>query len=61
LQKIETLQTHFNNEVYQKAVNILEKYFGAEEVGDETITAVNQNQQTFTFAAANQNQGFQFN
>ncbi|KAG2379162.1 hypothetical protein C9374_007800 [Naegleria lovaniensis] len=35
LDLIEKLQTHPNNEIYEKALEILETYFGVEEDGDE--------------------------
>ncbi|CAN1281393.1 Importin subunit alpha-2 [Linum perenne] len=48
LEKIETLQSHDNNEIYEKAVKILETYWLEEE--DETLPPGDGNQQ----------QGFQF-
>lgn len=37
LDKIETLQEHQNNDVYQKAICIIETYFGTDEMEDENI------------------------
>ncbi|KAI3440506.1 Importin subunit alpha [Psidium guajava] len=52
LDKIESLQTHDNNEIYEKAVKILERYW-AEEDGaeDDAQDAVNGDAQGFTFGA----------
>lgn len=38
LDKIENLQSHDNNEIYEKAVKILEKYW-VEEDEDQNLTA----------------------
>ena len=35
--KLEALQEHHNEDVYQKAVGLLEKYFGEEEGDDENL------------------------
>lgn len=72
LDKIESLQTHDNNEIYEKAVKILERYW-AEEDGveddtqddteDDTQDAVNGDAQGFTFGANAPNlpsNGFKF-
>lgn len=49
LDKIESLQTHDNNEIYEKAVKILEKYW-AEEDEDQTLEdSAAMNQQGFGF------------
>ena len=48
--KLETLQTHHNEEIYQKAVGLLDKYFGEDDDDDESLlpdAAAN----TFTFGA----------
>ncbi|KAL8540950.1 hypothetical protein ACS0TY_002281 [Phlomoides rotata] len=39
LDKIENLQSHDNNEIYEKAVKILEKYWVEEEEEDQNVTA----------------------
>lgn len=67
LDKIEFLQSHNNIEVYQKAFDIIEKYFGTDEE-EATVPTVDENAQQFTFGApppaANNNQdqptNFQF-
>lgn len=62
LDKIEALQRHNNQDIYDKAVKILETYFGG-EVEDGTTPAMDVSQQTYSFgtAGAPQQQGtFQF-
>lgn len=39
LDKIENLQSHDNNEIYEKAVKILEKYWVEEDEDDQNVTA----------------------
>jgi len=52
LTKIEQLQHHENQEIYEKAIRILETYFGGEEDVDSNIApAVAEGQQTFAFGA----------
>lgn len=51
LDKIEALQNHQNNDIYEKAVKILESYFAAEEETGLAPT-VDPNQQTYQFGAA---------
>jgi len=48
LDKIESLQNHSNNDVYDKALQIIEIYFGAEE--EDQNLAPNQTVNTFQFA-----------
>lgn len=48
LDKIEALQSHQNNEIYEKAVRILETYFGAEEESFSNL-APQQDQNAFQF------------
>jgi len=44
IEKLENLQEHENHEVYQKAVSILENYFGGVEAESENIApSINQN------------------
>ena len=65
LDKIENLQTHDNNDIYEKAVKVLEKYWAEE---DEEVQAIqdgtNFNQQGgFNFGSAQPNipsGGFKF-
>ncbi|XP_010549392.1 PREDICTED: importin subunit alpha-4 [Tarenaya hassleriana] len=50
LDKIENLQTHDNNEIYEKAVKILERYWAEEEEDQNHQDAMNENaQQGFNF------------
>lgn len=46
LEKIENLQSHDNNEIYEKAVKILEAYWLEE---DDTLPAVDESQPGFNF------------
>jgi len=48
IDKLEALQEHSNEDIYQKAVNLLEKYFNAEEDGAENMAP--SNNQTYSFA-----------
>jgi len=59
LEKIENLQNHPNNEIYKKAVDILEAYFAAED--DEVQQVAPQTgQSTYTFGTQMPNNGFKF-
>ncbi|KAK4491344.1 hypothetical protein RD792_002080 [Penstemon davidsonii] len=49
LDKIENLQSHDNNEIYEKAVKILEKYWAEEEEDQNLGDGVDGNQQGFNF------------
>jgi hypothetical protein len=50
LDKIENLQTHDNNEIYEKAVKILERYWAEEEDGEPIVQdGGDGNQQGFAF------------
>jgi importin subunit alpha-1 len=68
LDKIEFLQSHENIEIYQKAFDIIERYFGTEEEDKEVAPAVDNNTNQFSFPTAAQQQqqqqqvqqGFQF-
>lgn len=53
LDKIESLQTHQNNDIYEKAVKILETYFGLddEEEGGDTGPEVVDGDQTYAFGS----------
>jgi len=58
LDKIEQLQNHSNNEIYEKSVKILETYFAAEEEDESSIApGMDSSQQTFTFGGMNAPQG----
>jgi importin subunit alpha-2 len=68
LDKIEFLQSHENMEIYQKAFDIIEHYFGSEEEDKDVAPAVDANTNQFTFAPPGVSepipgapaQGFQF-
>lgn len=67
LDKIEFLQSHENMEIYQKSFNIIEKFFGSEELEDEKVEpTVDESSNTFMFNTSNTNgsdntsSGFQF-
>lgn len=49
ISKLEALQEHEHNEVYQKAMGIVEKHFGGEDEESENLAPVNQNQNQMTF------------
>lgn len=61
LDKLENLQNHSNEDVYKKAVQILERFFGLEDEEDATV-APQAGPQGFAFAAPTQppSAGFQF-
>lgn len=63
LDKIEYLQSHENPEIYQRAFNLIEKYFGSEETDtniDPVVDADNQQYQ-FTVAPSEENKQKPFN
>lgn len=60
LDKIEQLQTHQNNDIYEKAVKILEVYFGGEEEDATLVPQMDANQQTYQFGANIPQGGFKF-
>uniref|UniRef100_A0A3B3Z9E9 Importin subunit alpha n=1 Tax=Periophthalmus magnuspinnatus TaxID=409849 RepID=A0A3B3Z9E9_9GOBI len=49
LDKIEFLQGHENQEIYQKAFDLIERYFGVEEEDSNLAPQVDQNQGQFLF------------
>lgn len=49
LDKIEFLQSHENQEIYQKAFDLIEHYFGVEEEDASLAPQVNQSQGQFIF------------
>lgn len=52
LDKIENLQTHDNNEIYEKAVKILERYWAEEEEENQNVeNGGDGNQQGFSFGS----------
>lgn len=64
LDKIENLQSHDNNEIYEKAVKILERYWAEEEEEQNLLDGVSENTpQGFNFGnnqAAPPPGGFKF-
>jgi hypothetical protein len=63
LDKIEFLQSHENMEIYQKAFDIIERYFGTEEEDKEIAPATDANTNQFSFqqaGAEQEQQGFNF-
>ncbi|KAL5580371.1 hypothetical protein UlMin_012813 [Ulmus minor] len=64
LEKIESLQSHDNNEIYEKAVKILERYWAEEEEDEQTMQNNGDgNQQGFVFGGNQPNLppgGFKF-
>jgi len=57
LDHIEALQSHNNNEIYEKVVNILETYFAAEEDDQNTTPNVNLNDGAFSFGMSSGGSG----
>uniref|UniRef100_A0AAR2LX25 Importin subunit alpha n=1 Tax=Pygocentrus nattereri TaxID=42514 RepID=A0AAR2LX25_PYGNA len=49
LDKIEFLQSHENQEIYQKAFDLIEHYFGVEEEDATLVPQVDENQQQYLF------------
>lgn len=62
LDKIEFLQSNENREIYQKAFDMIERYFGTEEEDGAIAPEVDQNADQYQFQAANNAPmgGFQF-
>lgn len=61
LDKIENLQDHENEQVYKAALELIEKYFGAEDVDDKLATpSTTEGTYQFNAAAAIPQQGFSF-
>jgi len=56
IDKLEQLQNHQHNEIYEKAVNILELYFAAEEE-ESSLTPQVSAQGNYTFGNINSNPG----
>lgn len=62
IEKLEGLQEHENQEVYEKAVHIIETYFNGEEEGEsENCAPTNSNPNTFGFGISNANTSKAFN
>ena len=49
LEKIEALQNHTNNDIYEKAMRILEQYFGLEDEEDQNLARMDASGSQFTF------------
>ena len=63
MDKIEFLQSHENMEIYQKAFDIIETYFGSEEEDTKLAPSVDAQGQQFNFNPDQQqqpSQGFEF-
>jgi len=62
LDKIEFLQNHDNQDIYKKAFDIIERYFGTEEEDKDLAPQVDANAQQFQFNAGENAPvgGFQF-
>lgn len=61
LDRIEFLQSHKNREIYQKAFDMIEKYFGTEEEDKAVAPQVDENMQQYQFNTNNaQMGGFEF-
>lgn len=64
LDKIEFLQSHQNLDIYQKAFDIIDRYFGSEEEDTRIAPSVEPEGQQFQFTAPDSTQmpvqGFQF-
>jgi len=58
LDKIEQLQNHQQNEIYEKAMKIIQKYFGFED--DDAMAPAAEANNQFTFGAAAPQGGFNF-
>ncbi|KAG7212988.1 hypothetical protein KM043_002328 [Ampulex compressa] len=64
LDKIEFLQSHKNRDIYQKAFDIIERYFGSEEEDTRIVPSIDSQGQQFQFTAPDSSklpvQGFEF-
>lgn len=49
LDKIEYLQNHENQDIYHKAFDIIERYFGAEDEDDKLAPKVDDDSHQFSF------------
>jgi len=57
LDKIENLQRHENNEIYEKSVQLIQKYFGSIEEDDEMALAPSESATKFSFGAQSSSAG----
>ena len=62
MDKIEFLQSHENMEIYQKAFDIIETYFGSEEEDANLAPSIDEQGQQYSFNPEPQepSQGFEF-
>lgn len=60
LDKIEYLQSHENPEIYQRAFNLIEKYFGNDDTDTNIDPVVDATNQQYQFNAENKQTSFQF-
>ena len=63
LDKIEFLQNHENQDVYQKAFDMIERFFGSEEEDRSLAPQIDESAQQFQFNSGDQQppaEGFQF-
>ena len=62
LDKIEFLQNHENQEIYQKAFDIIERYFGTEVEDNQIAPQTDESGQQYNFAPEENapSGGFQF-
>ena len=60
LDKIEFLQSHENQDIYQRAFEIIEHYFSADEEDEKLAPDVDQAAQQFNFNPQDNVQGFEF-
>ena len=60
LDKIEFLQSHENVEIYQKAFEIIERYFGTEDEESAIAPSVDENNEFAFGADSTNNPQFQF-
>lgn len=62
LDKIEFLQNHENQDVYQKAFDMIERFFGSEEEDSRLAPQIDEAAQQFQFNSGDQPpaEGFQF-
>jgi len=64
LDKIEFLQSHQNMDIYQKAFDIIERFFGSEEEDTRLVPSIDSQGQEYQFTAPDSSQlpvqGFEF-
>ena len=60
IDKIEFLQSHENQDIYQKAFDIIDRYFSSGEEDTKLAPKIDENAQVFEFAAQENIDDFQF-